>query len=202
VTATFTNGGSNALRGLFYSEQVPSGITLDPVSVILNGQTITNYTFESGQLGDVYAGRTPQRWRLETPTNFTEANPIPPQATVQIAYTISSAIPGSFSFQQFSWASYAPAGTNASFGCSEDADSQTVSFLTTTNPLVLFGQYSTNGFVLWLQGAPAASCVVETSPNFLAWVPLVTNVVPFSFLDTNASSRPACFYRGRLIPVP
>lgn len=199
VSATFTNSGTNALRGFFYSEQVPSGISIETVSVILGGETITNFTFESGQVGDVYAGCTPQRWVLESPTNFAEANPILPQATLQITYAISSSVPGSFSFQQFAWAGYAPGVTNVSFGCAEDADSQTVSFLTTTNSPILFGQYSTNGFLLRLQGAPEVSYVIEACSNLFVWVPLVTNASSFTFTDTNAADLAIRFYRGKVL---
>lgn len=199
VTATFTNVGTNSLRGFFYSEQAPAGISLEPVSVILNGQIITNYIFESGQLGDVYAGCTPQRWVLESPINFIEANPIPPQATLQITYAISAAVPGSFCFQQFAWASYVPGVTNASFGYAEDADSQTVSFLTTSNPPVLLGQYSTNGFLLLLQGVPETNYIIEASSNLLTWVPLVTNASSFAFTDTNALNLAIRFYRGKML---
>ena len=199
VTATFTNGGTNTLRGFFYSEQVPPGISLQTVSVILGGETVTNFTFESGLLGDVYAGFIPQRWVLESPTNFAEANPIPPGATLQIIYAISSAVPGSFSFQQFSWAGYDQGVTNASFGYSEDSDMQTVSFVTAIQAPVLSGQYSTNGFIISLQGVPGTSYVIESSSDLLAWVPLVTNTSSFSFTDTNAEVVATQFYRGRVL---
>jgi hypothetical protein len=128
VTATFTNGSGVARRGFYYTEQIPSGLTVTVLGLKLNGQNIANYTFESGLDSDVYPGCTPYRWVLERPTVFTENNPVPANATVQIQYALSSPAVGSFSLQQFSWAGYYPANTNASFGCSESSDAQSVSF--------------------------------------------------------------------------
>src|SRR5712675_2038412 len=78
VTVTFTNASTNALRGFFFGEQLPSALTVTPLSLTINGGAITNYVVENGQDGDVYPGCTPWRWVLETPTNFTKANALPP----------------------------------------------------------------------------------------------------------------------------
>ena len=129
VTVTFTNGGSNDLRGFFYTDQVPSSLSVTTLGVTLNGAAITNFTFESGHDGDVHAGCTPCRWVLESPTNFAEAHPIPPQGSLQITYAITATMPGNFAFQEFSWASYNPNVTNACFGYSEVADQQTANFV-------------------------------------------------------------------------
>jgi len=129
MMVTFTNAATNALRGFCYTDQVPSSATISPMAVTLNGLAITNYTFESGQDGDVYPGCTPHRWVLESPTNFAEANPIPPQGHVQIAYAITATNPGTFVFQECSWAAYSPDATNESFGYGEIADALPASFI-------------------------------------------------------------------------
>ena len=77
----------------------------------------------------MYPGCTPYRWVLEQPAGFTENNPVPANATVQIQYSITSPAAGNFNLQQFSWAGYNPANTNASFGYSESSDAQLVSFV-------------------------------------------------------------------------
>ena len=100
----------------------------------LNGQSVTNYTFESGLDSDVYPGCTPYRWVLELPAGFTENNPVPANATVRIQYSITSPTVGSFNLQQFNWAGYDPANTNASFGYSESSDAQLVSFVPAGGP--------------------------------------------------------------------
>ena len=200
VTATFTNGEGTVLDGLFYSDQVPSALLVTTLSLTLNGIAVTNYTFESGQDGDVYPGYTPCRWILESPTNFPETNPVPSQATVQIVYAVNSLTPGSFAFQQFTWVAYEPGLTNAIFGYSGSADQQVLQFVTTSYRPFLAGQYATNGFTLQIAGVPGYNYALERSTNLASWVALATNGSPFVFTDTNAVGFPQCFYRSRWLP--
>src|SRR6478735_11450755 len=58
VTATFINLEPTALRGFCYVDELPSALSVTPLDVQINGQSVTNYTFESGLSGDVYAGHT------------------------------------------------------------------------------------------------------------------------------------------------
>jgi uncharacterized repeat protein (TIGR01451 family) len=187
VTVNFTNGGTVASRGFYYADQVPSGLAVSTLSLTLNGRTVTNYLFESGQDGDVYPGCTPYRWVLEQPTNFTEANPIPAQAPVQIVYAITSSVSNVFNLQQFSWVGFEATATNAAFGYSETADQQSVIFTTSAGGVSISGQYSTKGYVLLLNGAPGTNYVIEASTNLLSWFPLVTNASPFQFTDADWS---------------
>ena len=200
VTATFTNGDGTVLDGLFYSDQVPSTLSVTTLSLTVNGGAVTNYTFESGQDGDVYPGYTPCRWMLESPTNFPETNPVPSQARVQIVYAVNSLSPGSFAFQQFSWAAYEPGLTNAIFGYSGSADQQLLRFVTTSYQPLLAGQYATNGFTFQIAGVPGYNYALERSTNLISWVALVTNVSPFVFTDPNTAGFPQCFYRTRWLP--
>jgi hypothetical protein len=198
VTCTVTNGGTNTWRGFFFGEQVPSSLSVTPLWVTVNGRNITNYVFESGLDGDVCSGCIPWRWLLETPTNFMQTNPVPPQGILQIAYSLTSASPGNFSLQRFDWADYLAPGTNAGFGYSETNNQQVLSYLQTTNPPVLLEGSSTNGYVISLQGVAGITYIVDVSSNLIAWVPLITNTSSFSF--TNAPSAPGdrAFYRGRM----
>ncbi|MGA3162891.1 MAG: hypothetical protein ABSD77_01625 [Verrucomicrobiota bacterium] len=200
VTATFTNADGTVLNGFFYSDQVPSALSVRTLSLTLNGMAVTNYTFESGQDGDVYPGCTPCRWILEEPPNFSETNPVPSQASVQIVYAVNSSSPGSFALQQFGWAAYEPGLTNAIFGYSEPADQQLLQFVTPSYQLSLAGQYATNSFTLQLVGVPGYYYALERSTNLTDWVALTTNVSPFVFTDTNAAGLPQCFYRSRWLP--
>jgi hypothetical protein len=131
MTATFTNREAAILRGFYYVDQLPSALLVGTAKVTLNGRTLTNSTFESGQDGNVYAGLTPRRWRLETPTNFSEANPISSGGVVQIIYTITASSAGTYSLDEFAWAACYAEGITVAFGNSEAADLQTVTF---TNP--------------------------------------------------------------------
>ena len=196
VTATFTNLGTNLLRGFSYLEQIPSTLSVTTLSVSLGGRNLTNFTFESGQDGDVYVGCTPRRWVLETPPNFAEANPLPPQAGVQIIYSLRCSSAGTFALQNFSWAGVAPGATNAIFGYSESPALRMVKFMAATNSPLLSGGRSTNGFVLWIDGLPRSIYLVTTSTNLVNWVSLATNLSPFTFIDTNTAAFPYRFYRA------
>lgn len=150
VTATFTNLEAAILRGFYYEEQLPSTLRVTPLSVRLNGAAVRDFKFESGQDGDVYDGLTPQRWILESPTNFSEANPVPVSGVVQIVYRLTAASPGDFSLGEFAWvASYAGA-TDVVFGAAGPADCKTITFLSGQLPAGL-------PWVMWWQNASGAS---------------------------------------------
>jgi hypothetical protein len=196
VTATFVNSGTNTLRGFYYTDQVPSNMVLATVGVTLNEVSRTNYTFECGESGDVYAACTPYRWVLEQPTNFTEANPVSSQTSVQIVYSVTSPEPGLYDFQQFEWAGNFAGTTNTAFGYSEDSDRKTVRFLTLNTPPWLTGTLLTNQFVLRLEGVPGTNYVIEASTDHLNWTALATNASPIQLTNTTDLSRR--YYRGRL----
>ncbi|MBE9575057.1 MAG: cadherin-like domain-containing protein [Proteobacteria bacterium] len=137
VRVTFTNSEANNLRGFYYTEQIPQGLTVDTesIAVKINDNPVSNYIFESGSVGDVYPGYIPHRWVLETPPTFAENNPIPPNYTVEIVYSVSSTQEGTFDFDEFNWVGYyqnAAEGEREAFGHSEDADKQTITFLNAT----------------------------------------------------------------------
>jgi len=135
VTVTFTNADAGSYRGFYYTEQLPSGLSVTPLAVSLNGTPISNYTFETGLSGDVYPGCTPQRWILETPPAFAESNPVTLSGQVQITYSINSSSAGLFRLQQFSWTALDADTNTAAFGTSAITDQHTVAFLATTNPV-------------------------------------------------------------------
>jgi len=198
VRVTFSNGGLAPLRGFFYSEEVPSPLAVNSLKVTVDGQVITNATLEAGYDGDVYAGYTPWRWRLETPTNFFEAHPLSSQSVVEIAYTLTSSLPGSFACSEFAWSGYSETSKNAQFGCSESSDQRVLHFVTTTNRPAVSAQYLSNGTVIKLQGETGISYLLEASSDLVSWLPLTTNVCCFTFLDTNSPSFSSRWYRGRL----
>jgi hypothetical protein len=128
VTATLTNTTSATLRGFYYFDEVPTTLTVRTIRVSVNGQALTNFNFEIGLAGDLAPGCTAQRWWLETPITFPEANPIPPQGVVQILFTISSPTNGTFNLSQFGWAAAQGGTTNTLYGYSSSTEQQTVSF--------------------------------------------------------------------------
>lgn len=133
VTCTFTNREPGDLRGLFWTEYVPSSLAVSNVSVRLNGDAISNYLFETGNDGDVYTNCMPYRWILEQPTGFTESNAVASNAWVEIVYKVSSATQGVFNLNEFSWAGYYKDTQDAAFGFSEPGDAQSVCFFDAYN---------------------------------------------------------------------
>ena len=51
-------------------------------------------------------------------------------------------------------------------------------------------------FTFNLSGAPGSSVIIQASTNLLNWVPIYTNVSPFSFTDSNSTNYPYRFYRA------
>jgi uncharacterized repeat protein (TIGR01451 family) len=144
VTVTFTNSHtSSALRGFYYSEQIPQGVTVSTVSVKLDGIDVSNYTYEVGLSDAVYPSYTPHRWILETPPDFTEDNPVPfGDSTLEIVYTVSSSARGSHYFEHFNWVGYYEGDQDPAFGHSEGGDEVTLVFSTKDGVAVNFAAYS------------------------------------------------------------
>ncbi len=189
ITATFTNSGTNTLRGMYYVDQIPSALSVSTVRVLLDGVALTNVVVEAGHDGDVYPGCTPWRWRFETPTNFTEASPFLPGGSAQIEYAINCASNGIFSLEQFAWAACAPDRTNVFFGFGEALETRTVKFVGSTNTPLLVGAFSTSGYRLTVDGMPRWPYVISSSVNLHDWLPLATNASPFTFIDTPSAGR-------------
>jgi len=200
VTVNFTNPEPSVLRGFYYADQVPSELEVTPLSLTLDGQNITNYTFESGQDGDVYAGCTPYRWVLEQPGSFPENNPVPPQAHAQIVYALSSAVSGTFVLEQFGWVGYDPDGTNALFGFSTSADQQAVSVLSPSLP-ALGLTINKERVNLTFPTVSGVSYTVEFQDELTSavWQPLnsVTGSGETMLVEDPAELRACRFYRLR-----
>jgi VCBS repeat-containing protein len=131
VTVSFTNGEADDLRGFYYTEHVPEGLSIDTVSVKIDGVDVSGYTVESGSADEVYPGSVPYRWILETPALFEEMNSLAADAELVIVYTVSSSQAGTFRFDEFSWVGYYPTGLEGqqeAFGHSEEDDKQTITF--------------------------------------------------------------------------
>ncbi|MDW8308438.1 MAG: hypothetical protein RMK20_03600 [Verrucomicrobiales bacterium] len=197
VTVTLSNATGQTLRGLWFGEQVPSGLEITSLSVSINGRSVTNHQHEIGQEGDVYPGCVPRRWVLERPRAFAENNPLPAGATVQILYALTAASPGAFSFPQCGVAGYIPQTTNTAFGLG--ADAPVAHFLTLTNRYAVFGESTPEGFRLTTDAPAGWRYAVESSTNLQDWSRLATNVAPAPMLDTNVH-LPLKFYRLLWLP--
>jgi len=63
-----------------------------------------------------------------------------------------------------------------------------------------WSKVSTNGqFQFDISGVTGLNYSVQASTNLVDWVPLGTNVSPFTFLDTNAAHFPQRFYRSGFV---
>jgi hypothetical protein len=132
VTVRFTNSESITVRGFYYTEQIPQGLSINTVSVGIDGNDVSSYTLEYGSSGDVYPSYIPCRWILETPTAFSENNPIGSGVTLEIIYDVTSSQEGTFDFDEFNWVGYyqdGDVGQRAAFGHSEDGDMETIDFI-------------------------------------------------------------------------
>jgi uncharacterized repeat protein (TIGR01451 family) len=199
-TVSFTNAEAVPLHGFYFADQIPTGLNVQTLGVFLNGQSVTNYVFVSGQDGDVVAGCTPWRWILEQPPAFGESNSVPAGGRVQIFYSVSSQVAGTFVLPLFMWAGYDTAATNAAFGYSEDTFAQSVNFLAAAPTSSLAMVASTNGLSLQISSAAGCSFVIQASTNLMDWISIGTNVAPFSFTDSDAAGFTARFYRAVWVP--
>lgn len=67
VTIDVTNTAEVALRGFYYSDQIPNGWAVSTADVSVNGSLIVDYTYEQDYTTEIYTGFTPHRWALEMP---------------------------------------------------------------------------------------------------------------------------------------
>jgi uncharacterized repeat protein (TIGR01451 family) len=92
VTVEVANNEDVALRGFYYSDQVPSGWVMNTASVSLGGSPIADYAYEQGYTAEIYPAFVPHRWALELPQGggaFSPTHAIPaPGGTAQIVYTM------------------------------------------------------------------------------------------------------------------
>jgi hypothetical protein len=200
VTVTFTNTEAVPLRGFYYAEQLPSSLSVTTLGVSLNNQPITNYIFEFGQDGDVYAGRTPYRWVLEQPPAFGQTNLVPAGGCVRVVYSVCSSVATSVGLDQFMWVGFVQAATNVAFGSSDSTDYRDLSFVSNAPPASLSASAATNGWRLQIDSLNGCSYAVQASTDLSDWVLLVTNTTPFTFTDTNSAAFPIRFYRGMWVP--
>jgi hypothetical protein len=44
--------------------------------------------------------------------------------------------------------------------------------------------------------SPGQSVVIQASTNLISWIPIYTNIVPFTFTNFDSTNYPARFYRA------
>ena len=129
VTCTITNREALSLRGFFFTDHVPTALSVTTIVVRVDGAVVTNGLLERGSKGEVYSNTAPCRWVLEQPPSFVESNALASGAAAEIVYAVTATQAGSYAMDRFSWAGYYAATQAAAFGYSEAADEQTLIFL-------------------------------------------------------------------------
>lgn len=123
VTNEIVNFESVDLRGFYFSDQAPNGWPVGTISVTVDGTPVLDFSYESGNSDEVYAGFTPHRWMLEVPQgdgSFSPANPVESSGGgARLVYTLLVQGQGSaYDGNHHGWAGWLasePAGT-AVFG--------------------------------------------------------------------------------------
>jgi uncharacterized repeat protein (TIGR01451 family) len=165
VTATLTNLEANGLRGFYLTEHIPQGLSVQTVSVKVDGNNISNFLTEAGLSGDVYTDCVPYRWILETPSAFSENNPITSGVSVEVVYVLSSTQIGTFPLNEFNWVGYYQAASDAGFGHSEASDRRTLSFY-----LVAKGDLDNSGVIELRDAILGLQLVVGITPSSQTYV--------------------------------
>ena len=127
LTVTFNNLEAQTLRGFYYVEYLPPGLSVQTKSIEIYGSPVTNYILESGQADELYPNYIAYRWILETPVTFPQSNPLPASRQLKIVYNISTNIAGEYALNEFHWSGYYESA-HAAFGHSENPDSLTIRF--------------------------------------------------------------------------
>jgi hypothetical protein len=95
--------------------------------------------------------------------------------------------------------SYSAIVTNF-YGSITSAPASLVVYIDAT-PTLTIDSGSTNGqFQFDVAGVTGLNYTVLASTNLVDWIPLGTNVSPFTFLDTNTTAFPQRFYRSLFVP--
>lgn len=122
VAFVLSNGNSLPLNGFFYSEHMPSTVTLKQGSVLLNGKAATGVAFEKSATGAVFPGMITYTWVLEEPDHYGTKNSITAQTgKVEVRYSLTYKGTSKASvWEGHSWAgklgAKSTAAANAAFG--------------------------------------------------------------------------------------
>ena len=121
---------------------------------------------------------------------FDQTNPVPDAVNSSLTLT---------NVQPFDAGDYSVLVTNSA----GSVTSQPASLAVFTNAVATLSNASSfaNGqFQFSIAGVAGLDYVIQSSSNLVDWVPVVTNVSPFSFADTNAANFSQGFYRAVYLP--
>ncbi|MBN1422596.1 MAG: hypothetical protein JXP34_27710 [Planctomycetes bacterium] len=118
VAVEIRNTGSDAIRGFYHAEHLPSAIEVTDWTVTIGGAAVSGILKETSASGEVISGRTTHRWVFEVPPDNAENHPIPAGATARIEYTLRTSTAGRYDVSWGNWVG-ARASGQALFGCWE-----------------------------------------------------------------------------------
>ena len=114
VTISVTVGSitGTSLRGFYLSDYVPGGYAVAKDSAWLNG-ALVNARIKRESAADQanYPGFGQERWVFETPTSFSENNPVSPMSNIVIKYRLAvptNAVTATIPLPGFSWVAMDP----------------------------------------------------------------------------------------------
>lgn len=103
VEAEFINNASDTIKGLVYSEKIPSAVVLQKVEVKINDTLYTNIKYESDAITINVDNCMTHRWIFQTPTDFHEPGYLIPGDTAKITYGLTINSDTSFGMNKDAW---------------------------------------------------------------------------------------------------
>jgi len=103
VTFQFVNGEPEAVSSFYYSDEIPSGVSVIGEKVRINGIEVWNLIRETDCTGCVYPGCVAHRWVLDVPQGDSLNNHIPSDGTLSIEYSFPCNKPGVYVFPSYNW---------------------------------------------------------------------------------------------------
>jgi len=62
--------------------------------------------------------------------------------------------------------------------------------------LTAFSYTQAGGFQFAVTNSPGQTVIIQASTNLVNWIPVYTNVEPFTYVNTDATNLPMRFYRA------
>jgi subtilase family serine protease len=80
----------------------------------------------------------------------------------------------------------------------DDTSTATLTVSGVMTPPVLAPAVAGSGGLLHLSvtGSAGQSAIIQSSTNLVNWIPVYTNLIPFTFTNLESTNLPACFYRA------
>jgi uncharacterized repeat protein (TIGR01451 family) len=174
---TVTNYGPSSATNVLVSDNLPSGVTFVSATPTLGSVTLVGTTLE-WNVGVTNAGQ----FVLATNTG------------AQLTVTVQLPDYGSFT-------SYAIVTAGTPDPNPDDASANATLNATIVTPPGLSGVATASGgkFVFSVTSASGQTNVVQSSTNLINWVPVFTNVGPFTFTNTILPGYPVQFYRDLIL---